>query len=704
VRVGLLLAVLAATLAAVPAGHAAGPLETALIDNGELDGPDAALAVQRARAAGTRAFRLMLEWYKVAPAERPDGFDAANPADPAYHWEDFDRKIRLLASAGLQPIVVFHWPPLWAGGGATPTPDQVEFGKFARAAATRYSGSFQGLPRVRYWMIWNEPNIELDFSPQFDDADRPVSPANYRHMVNIAADALHAVHADNLVIVGALSPFGVDVRNEHRAIAPLRFMREFLCMSAGRPPQPTCDEQARFDVWSHHPYTRGGPTHSADNPDDVSLGDLTEMSQLLAAAVRAGHVVSRRPVRFWATEFSWDTSPPDPNAVPLRLQARWVSEALYRMWKGGIGLVAWLEIRDAPYPDNAVQAGLWFRGGPRMVCDEPKTPTLSSFRFPFVAYSQGKRFSVWGRTPAGRRSRVVIERATPRGWRALRTVATDAYGIFSAKLLRQPARGRFYEMSPVPRDYYHAALCDGPRSYWRFGERALGLAANETGGVAGTYLGGVSFAEPGAVGGANTAITLDGSGRVALGWEPSPRTVEAWVKTTEGQEAAIFSNRNELSHFVYLGVTPGGRILSFDSGALRSETRVADGRWHHVVYTYDGTTGRLYIDGALDGSMAHERMEGAAEASAGYDAALKRYFRGSIDDIALYDYPLTEGQIKEHLAARKPRPAKRQTFRGAYLRARLSRGSVASQPFSLARFRDCLVDPFGHPALPRSCR
>jgi hypothetical protein len=144
-------------------------------------------------------------------------------------------------------------------------------------------------------------------------------------------------------------------------------------------------------------------------------------------------------------------------------------------------------------------------------------------------------------------------------------------------------------------------------------------------------------------------------------------------------------------------------VLSFDSGSLLSTTRVVDGRWHYVVYTYDGTTGRLYVDGALEGSVARERIEGAAEASVGYDASLNTYFRGSVDDVALYDYALSDVQVKEHFAARQPRPAKSQTFSGAYVRARLASGSASSQPFSLARFRDCLVDPFGHPAVPRSC-
>ena len=127
----------ALALAVRPAAAAASPLETAVIDHGELDGPDVDLALGRARAAGARYFRLMLPWYSVAPAQRPAGFDAENPNEPAYRWREFDRKLTLLARHGLRPIVVFHYPPAWAGGGFTPSPDPVELAKFAVRAVRR---------------------------------------------------------------------------------------------------------------------------------------------------------------------------------------------------------------------------------------------------------------------------------------------------------------------------------------------------------------------------------------------------------------------------------------------------------------------------------------------------------------------------------------------------------------------------------------
>jgi hypothetical protein len=41
---------------------------------------------------------------------------------------------------------------------------------------------------------------------------------------------------------------------------------------------------------------------------------------------------------------------------------------------------------------------------------------------------------VWGRTPAGRPGRIVVEQSFSGGWRRLATLEADANGIFTARL------------------------------------------------------------------------------------------------------------------------------------------------------------------------------------------------------------------------------------------------------------------------------
>jgi hypothetical protein len=413
----------ATLLTFVPTASAARPLRTAIADFS----PAGSVAFQRTRSAGATMARLTLSWRGVAP-RRPTA--QANPRDPAYDWASFDREVMVAVGHGLRPIVTVAIAPHWAqgrGSGAAGTvrPDPVALGRFARAAATRYRGGFvtasgEVLPAVRHWQVWNEPNRGYFLSPQYVNGSL-VAADRYRAMVNRFADAVHAVDRANIVVAGGLAPFG---RRGHAA--PLAFMRDMLCMSR-RPHRPVCAARARFDAWSTHPYTSGGPTRRAFGQDDVSIGDLPEMRRLLSAAVRAGRVVSSRSVQFWVTEFAWDSDPPDRYGVPIGLHARWTAEALYRMWRSGVSVVTWFLTRDQPVRRSPYQSGLYFSDG------RPKL-ARQAFRFPFVAFVTGRRVFVWGRTPWGLSGRVIIQQKTSRRWRTVAAASANGYGIFSRKL------------------------------------------------------------------------------------------------------------------------------------------------------------------------------------------------------------------------------------------------------------------------------
>jgi hypothetical protein len=429
-------------------------MTTAFAD--DYTGSSGDVALQRARAAGATAVRIYVDWNTIAPdgPTKPAGFDAGNPADPAYHWDALDAQVHDAVKKGLAPIVGFEQAPRWAEGSAaglnqsdslpgTVRPNSTEFGLFASAAATRYSGSFGGLPRVRYWLAWNEPNHHLSLNPQFDlspgqaSTPTPTSPIAsveiYRAMLNSFAAAVHAVRPDNLVIGGALAPFFRPDAQGH-ASAPLTFMRQLLCINANDRPIAGCTGKASFDIWSNHPYTSGDPTHKPNSPYDVSLGNLPEVRHVLDVAQRSGHVVSSRPVKFWITEFSWDSKPPDPYGVPIKLENRWVAETLYRVWSTGVDLLAWFQVTD-PLDPSGFLSGLYYACPQGPQCDRPK-PALTAFRFPFVAFKKAHRVSVWGRTPAGVPATVAVQQRVGRAWRTLKRLRSDRYGIFRSTLKR----------------------------------------------------------------------------------------------------------------------------------------------------------------------------------------------------------------------------------------------------------------------------
>jgi hypothetical protein len=431
--------VLVLSLAATTTGRAADPpLRTALTDAGVSIGPDGAGATQlgRMRAAGATLLRIYVWWWDIAPATLPDAFQPANPRDPAYDWSALDATVKTAQTNGLEPILNVANAPDWARpvpatGVGYPRPALLA--DFSRALAMRYSGRLKGLPRVRYWQLWNEPNLNTNLEPQFNGL-RPVSPGIYRGMVNAFTKAVKGVSASNFVIVGGLAPYGIQAKgepiNDVLSVAPQRFMRELLCISAGANPRATCNTRVAFDAFAVHPYTWGDPTHTAFSPDDVAMGDLPEVNALLASAWRLGRIKATSPPKLWVTEIGWDTNPPDPKAVPMKLQTRWTSEALYRMWSEGVQVVTWFQIRDNV--DGPFQSGLYF-AGPTIAEDRPK-PTLTAFRFPFVAFPQDGGTLVWGRVPESDPRAVVIERKTGSGWRQVARLQANRVGIFQQVL------------------------------------------------------------------------------------------------------------------------------------------------------------------------------------------------------------------------------------------------------------------------------
>jgi hypothetical protein len=437
------LALLAGLLVAAPfcapvTEAGARPLRTGVFDPFEFT-RDQPQALKRTARAGATFAKGHLAWYIAAPGKPAN---PADPADPAYSWGAADTFVRRARAAGLEPVLMVSGTPQWArargscGAGPACAPSAYQLGQFARAAATRYSGSYQGLPGVHYWQAWSEPNLDYFLVPN--------SPSTYRRMLAQFTPAVKAAVPGNSVIAGGLAPLA----RPGAAVGPLRFMRKLLCMRGRAHPRKACGKTAPLDIWATHPYTTGGPTHSGPGRDDVSLGDLPQMTRLLRAADRAKRIQNRsRHTPFWVTEFSWDSRPPDPGGVPLRRQARWTGEALYRMWKAGVSTVFWFMIRDEARHGHSwaasYQSGLYFRGR-TLRRDRPK-PVLRAFRFPFVALPQGrKRVVVWGRTPDGRRGRVVVQaRYRGHGWRKVASLRASRAGIFHRTLRRaRPLRMR----------------------------------------------------------------------------------------------------------------------------------------------------------------------------------------------------------------------------------------------------------------------
>lgn len=429
----------------------AGPLITGVTD--PLTTYDAPfLAYQRMHAAGASYVRLTIGWEGVAPRKKPRDWDPTNPADSHYWWPNTDHQVTSAVAAGLTPVVAVTGAPRWAqtcdapgNAGSVCGLDTDAFASFATAIARRYSGAVPGLPRVRYWQPQNEPNSFLFFNPQFGADGQAISPDLYRNLLRAFSAAVKGVDASNLVVTAGLAPL-----RRPGTVAPMTFARRLLCMTGRRRPKPMttgCEEGVPFDIFAINPYTTGGPTHSAVGANDVSLGDLAALQQLLHAADRANRIRgSFKETPLWITEFSWDSDLPDPGGLPSRLHARWISEALFRAWQAGIGAFFWYGLRDEERqgrsPKQTVESGLYLRG-PTLEADQPKR-ALEAFRFPFVALKRKGGFFFWGRTPTSRNGRVEVQVLRGKRWRRRAELRAGGDGIFKGRI-----RGRFSRRGSV---------------------------------------------------------------------------------------------------------------------------------------------------------------------------------------------------------------------------------------------------------------
>ena len=151
--------------------------------------------MQGASQTNATIMRLLVQWNLVA---RTRPANPADPFDPAYVFGDIDEAVRAAQENDQEVILTISGTPRWANGGKNPNimpTARRRLHGFARAIASRYSGRFTGYPFVRFWSIWNEPNLQLFLAPQFNGrrASR-VAPANY---AKLAAAAYTGIKAGN---------------------------------------------------------------------------------------------------------------------------------------------------------------------------------------------------------------------------------------------------------------------------------------------------------------------------------------------------------------------------------------------------------------------------------------------------------------------------------------------------------------------------
>lgn len=222
----------------------------------------------------------LVEWREIEPV-RGDRF-----------WEYTDWFVRAAEFYGLEPVLRLDHPPEWAmAPGETPPVDVDAYTAFVGQVATRYRG------RVMAYLIWNEPNLAIEWAGQ------PPDPLGYVHLLCAAQAAVHAADPNALVVSAGLAPTN---HNDAAALDDRLFLQAMYAAGAG----------ACFDVLGAHPYGFAYPHDDAYGAHDGL--NYARLADLRAIMVEEGD--GHKPV--WATELGWTTEAVEADQQWLRVNVQ----------------------------------------------------------------------------------------------------------------------------------------------------------------------------------------------------------------------------------------------------------------------------------------------------------------------------------------------------------------------------------------------
>jgi Concanavalin A-like lectin/glucanases superfamily len=214
--------------------------------------------------------------------------------------------------------------------------------------------------------------------------------------------------------------------------------------------------------------------------------------------------------------------------------------------------------------------------------------------------------------------------------------------------------------------YASTILAAHPVAYWRLGERSGAVAADASGnGHSATYVNGVALGGAGAIrGDPDSSASFDGvndyvqAPNLSLGGGllglNSAFSLELWVYGRNyGSTGATGWDTllgYDYSHRILWDPGYGHLLTQFD-GNFVSTTAVWAQSWQYVVYTFDGSTERFYINGQAAGSHATPKpVWNQPFRLASYDNA-NLMLNGSLDEVAVYNRALSASEVQQHYAA-----------------------------------------------------
>ena len=303
-------------------------------------------SLQMIAEAGFHWIRQEFPWEDIEIHGKGDFEDRRHePSRSA--WEKYDHIVGLAERYGIEIIARLSNPPAWtraAGGTYAPPDDLADWGDYVFAAVSRYRG------RVRYYQLWNEPNIYPEWGEQ------PVDPEAYTRLLCEGYRRAKEADPEVVILSGALAA----TVSLHSGPGPARGLNELVFLQR----MYDAGAAACFDVLTVNDYMLwSGPTDHRLQPLNINFSRPVYVRDVMVANGDA-----HKPI--WISEMNSNAVPNDPGIqgwggygqVTLEQQARYAVLAYQRAieewpWVGVVNFWFFKRASDA----ERDQAWYYFR-------------------------------------------------------------------------------------------------------------------------------------------------------------------------------------------------------------------------------------------------------------------------------------------------------------------------------------------------------
>jgi len=301
------------------------PLGINVFLNQEVEAWKREKSLQMIADAGFRWIRQEFPWEDIEIhgkgdfVDRRNDLDGDGEVDPVDAWAKYDSIVTLAEDQSLDVIARLSNPPAWTRaltntvGTYAPPDDLTDWGDYVYSVVSRYKG------RIRYYQLWNEPNVYPEWG------ERPVDPEGYTELLCAGYGRAKEADPEAVIISGALAPtVSLDP-----GPGPARGMNDFVFLQR----MYDAGAAACFDILSVNDYMLwSGPTDHRLRPMTINFSRPMYIRDIMVANGDAD-----KPI--WIGEMNSNAVPNEPGIanigaygqVTLEEQARYAPLAYDRL-------------------------------------------------------------------------------------------------------------------------------------------------------------------------------------------------------------------------------------------------------------------------------------------------------------------------------------------------------------------------------------